>query len=311
LFQFLKLFPGGHEIWGAVVIPALLLLALFLMPFTARWKHGHKFNVAFLWFLLAGAGVLTFLAKAADAKNSDYQAAVKQAEWTATRVKVLARVQGIPAEGALALLQRDPLTQGPKLFARNCASCHRYNGQDGMGRNVNDPQSASDLAGFASREWIAGLLDPQRVSTTNYFGGTKFKDGKMAKFVKKEVAKFTPDEKAELQAAIAGLSAEAHLKSQKAADQRDAETITKGRGLLTGDLDCVRCHQFGNVSGEAAPDLTGYGSREWLVRFLGNPGHEELYGDDNDRMPAFGEKRILSAEEIGLIADWLRGEWAE
>ena len=28
-------------------------------------------------------------------------------------------------------------------------------------------------------------------------------------------------------------------------------------------------------------------------------------------MPAFGEKQILSPQAIGLIADWLRGEWYE
>jgi mono/diheme cytochrome c family protein len=44
---------------------------------------------------------------------------------------------------------------------------------------------------------------------------------------------------------------------------------------------------------------------------LNNPGHEDFYGKRNDRMPAFGEKKILSSEEIGLIADWLRGDWYE
>src|SRR5881396_3783145 len=33
LFQFLKLFPGGTEVWGAIVIPGLVMLVIFLMPF--------------------------------------------------------------------------------------------------------------------------------------------------------------------------------------------------------------------------------------------------------------------------------------
>jgi len=53
------------------------------------------------------------------------------------------------------------------------------------------------------------------------------------------------------------------------------------------------CHQFRVKDEEAtAPDLTGYASREWLVQFLTNPGHDRFYGSHNDRMPAFGEKQI-------------------
>ncbi len=311
LFQFLKLFPGGGEIWGAVIIPTMVMLVIFLMPFTVRLRRGHAFNVAFLCAILAAAGLLFVLAKSSDARDPDYQAAVKDADAKAARVKLLAESNGIPPEGALALLQGDPLTQGPKLFAQNCASCHRFNGTDGLGHPVKDAQSAADLAGFASREWIAGLLDPQRITTTNYFGGTKFKNGRMVKFVQKDVANFTAEEKAALQEVITALSAEAHLKSQRAADQRDTEAIKQGIDQLTGDLDCVKCHEFRDEPGETAPNLTGYGSREWLVQFLGNPGHDDLYGTNSDRMPAFGDKKILSANQIGVIADWLRGDWVQ
>ncbi|HXC99222.1 MAG TPA: cytochrome b N-terminal domain-containing protein [Verrucomicrobiae bacterium] len=311
MFQFLKLFPGGHEIWGAVVVPSLVALAIFLMPFTARLKRGHVFNVVFLCVLVLGAGALALVAKMSDAANPEYQAAVIQARAEAERVKTLAHLEGIPAGGALTLLQHDPLTQGPKLFARNCASCHRYNGTDGMGRPVKDTQSASDLAGFGSRAWLTGLLDPERISTTNYFGGTKLKDGKMVKFVQKEVAAYTPEQKEQLRQVIEGLSAEAHLKLQLADDGRDATRIKAGVGFLTDDLDCTKCHGFHEEAGTTAPDLTGYGSREWLVKFLNNPGHDDFYGDLNDRMPAFGAKGILSQEEIGMIADWLRHDWKE
>jgi hypothetical protein len=42
-----------------------------------------------------------------------------------------------------------------------------------------------------------------------------------------------------------------------------------------------------------------------------NPKHERFYGKRNDRMPAFGADMILDAHAIGLLADWLRGEWYE
>jgi mono/diheme cytochrome c family protein len=75
-------------------------------------------------------------------------------------------------------------------------------------------------------------------------------------------------------------------------------------------MRCTECHQFRKPDEDAtAPDLTGYGSRGWLVSFISNPAHTRFYGRRNDRMPAFGEGQRLSAKEIGLLTDWLRGEW--
>ena len=82
---------------------------------------------------------------------------------------------------------------------------------------------------------------------------------------------------------------------------------------------CVDCHKFRDAGDlGSAPDLTGWGSKEWLVRFLSNPAHDDFYMSNNDRMPAFGKKGpgptiqpLLSAEEIELLAKWLRGEKLE
>jgi ubiquinol-cytochrome c reductase cytochrome b subunit len=313
LFQFLKFFPAQTEIIGAIVIPSLVMLVIFLMPFIGKWKLGHRFNVGFLFAILIGAGFLTYMAMAEDKHNETYKLAVKQAERDAERVKELARSpMGIPPTGAVTLLRNDPLTQGPKLFAKNCASCHRYDGGDGMGNTPKGPQSASDLKGFGSREWVSGLLDPAKVDSTNYFGGTKARSGKMAKFVKKNVANYTPEEKEQLKKVIAAVSAEAGLKAQKEMDARDSAMIAEGRTLIKSAMACTDCHQFHSKDEDAtAPDLTGYASREWLVKFINNPAHANFYGDRNDRMPAFGEKQILNEQQIGMIADWLRGDWYE
>ena len=208
LFEFLKFFPGGTEIWGAIVIPGFILLIIFLMPIVGRWKLGHRFNVGLSCSLLAGIIFLTFLALTKDRRDPAYKTAVEEAQRSAERVKALARANGIPREGAVTLLRNDPLTQGPKLFAKNCASCHRYNGHDGTGNvpsttheakgnealadiaklyrmteaslirlnnlkagraiagqklRVYDLPSASDLKGFATRDWLSGLLDPSRI----------------------------------------------------------------------------------------------------------------------------------------------------
>src|SRR6185503_2033386 len=128
MFQFLKQFPGSAEIWGAIIVPTIVLLVFALMPFIARKKRGHQFNIAFFCAILAAAAGLTWWAKSSDAKNAGYQFAVKEAGANGARARALAHARGIPPTGALALLRSDPLTQGPKLFAANCASCHRFNG---------------------------------------------------------------------------------------------------------------------------------------------------------------------------------------
>ena len=315
LFQLLKYFPGGTEIWGAIVIPALLMGVLIAMPFVGKWKLGHRFNLGFLWAMLAGVGLLTYLARTEDAASPEFILAVHSAERDAARVIVLAQSpDGIPTAGAVTLLRNDALTQGPKLFAKNCASCHRYDGHDGLGSQPKDKISASDLKGFASREWIAGLLDPARVDSLHYFGGSKQKTGKMVKFVKEDIAEFDAAQKAQLQKLIIGLSAEAGLKAQSAADTRDAVVIAEGRKLVSSTaMNCTDCHKFHAAGTEdpSAPDLTGYGSREWLLAFISDPSHARFYGERNDRMPAYGPDKILTAAEIGLVTDWLRGEWYE
>ena len=113
-------------------------------------------------------------------------------------------------------------------------------------------------------------------------------------------------------ACSSSIKAEARLTSQREIDQRDQAIIQVGTGALIGDqMGCMDCHKFHDNGEESAPDLTAYGSREWLVAFISNPEHERFYGDRNDRMPAFGEEKSLTPQEIGLVADWLRNEWYE
>lgn len=311
LFQFLKYFPGKTEIFGAIVIPGIALGILFAMPFIGKWRLGHRFNLLFLCIILFGAGLLTFFARAQDKADQSYQVAVRDAEKSAERAKVLAS-QGIPREGALYLLQNDPFTQGPKLFARHCASCHRYGGHDGLGLTLPDAASAPDLKDFASRDWIKGLLDPAHIAGSNYFGGTKFKEGKMARFVQRKFAKLDAEGEQNIEAIAAALSAEAQLPAQVEADKNGAALIEQGRKLIASEeMRCTECHSFGKYDEEStAPDLTGYGSEQWMWDFIKNPAHPRFYGKRNDRMPAFGEDGRLDEKSLALVIHWLRGDWA-
>lgn len=335
LFQFLKLFVGWGatgELLGAIIVPSAVLLVMALMPILGRWRTGHAFNLAFLAILLASIGVLTFQAIYADRMaqfvarpgkdarehfikryeaSAAYLKAVDRAEAEARRAVELARgPEGIPPDGMLSVLRADPKTQGPRLFDRYCASCHTH----ADATEVPEKPSASNLTHFASREWIAGLLDPQRITGPDYFGGTSHKDGEMQGFVNETVSKA---DKKKVAMVVAALSAEAQLPAQRAIESKEAKVIEQGRAQIK-EIGCTDCHKF-HDDGDLgmAPDLTGYGSQEWLTGMIANPTHKRYFGDNNDRMPAFAEHEdkpetnIISPENLNLLVRWLRGDWQE
>jgi ubiquinol-cytochrome c reductase cytochrome b subunit len=156
---------------------------------------------------------------------------------------------------------------------------------------VASEPSAPNLFGFASPEWIRGILDPERIASVHYFGNTKFADGEMVatvceKFDSADSEEATESLREQLAQVARTLSGEARLPKQLEQDAGDVEIIRAGKELLAGDLACTDCHRF-HDDGElgSAPDLTGYGSKEWLTGMISNPQHERFYADD--RMPSF------------------------
>jgi ubiquinol-cytochrome c reductase cytochrome b subunit len=268
--------------------------------------------MAVLAVLATGMVTLTLWAWRDDAGDTHFQDAQRQAELEARRVVTLVQASGgIPPTGAASLLRQDPLIQGPKLFAQYCSGCHLYDGHDGQGNRVADEPSAPDLGGFASREWLTGLLDPEQVDGPHYFGGTRFVKGAMVRFVKRDVAEFDDEAKAQLNRVVIALSAEAALPAQQEIDVRDQQVIASGREAIADELmQCVDCHKFYEHDYEpSGPDLTGYGSREWLIAFVQDPAHKRFYGKRNDRMPRFGAEAWMTAAEIELVVDWIRGDY--
>ena len=306
LFQFLKYFPGHWEVLGAIVLPGIAMTLIFLMPIIGKSEKGHKFNLGLLFGILAFAGELTYVAVNQDRNNPTYIASKAQAAREASIIKEMAS-RGIPPEGALALLQ------GPKLFAQHCASCHTYGGENGLGNKVED-SSAPDLKGFASREYITDLLHPDRFNSTKFFGNTAHaKKSKMQEFLEEEFDGIDDDQalRKEVDQLIKAISAEAKLPSQVKLDAADKADIEAGRELFFEDgFSCVDCHGLGDWNSDdySAPDLTGYGSRKWLLDIMDDPAHERFYGSKNDRMPAFGKDEKLTRKQMEQIADWLRGE---
>lgn len=349
LFQFLRFEWVEHQglAFGAIYVPGALMAVLVAMPILGRWRAGHAFNVAFLMLMMLGIVGLTALALKNDAADPDFIAAVKQAHEDAVRVEELAaRPAGIPLEGAVSLLRADPKAQGPRLFARNCAPCHRYDGHDGTGREVvrmekaanGDKQrvkenaTATDLGNFGQPEWIKAVISDFK-GTFSALENVKDKDDKNAvaasskHFLEGDMASWSASHAQhwrvkENEQALSDLAAFFHSQSQrKGAPGLSDEAPKRGRQIFesgklpVGEFEskCTDCHSLQPVGEEkllgeigAGPSLTNYGGKNWLKEFLQNPAHEKFYGDNN-AMPAFGER--LTEKELDLLVRWMVGDF--
>ena len=341
LFRFLKI----EEVdklglaFGALYVPGAIMGVIALMPFIGHWKLGHRFNIAFTFALLAGATFLTAIALKEDAADKNYQAAVKAAEFEGHRAAELAKEFGIPPTGALSLLKEDARIQGPKLFARHCASCHRYNGHNGLEqvrmkeveenghkRKVEEPATAADLGQFGSREWIRNVLTnySSTFESLKHAGekGEKFLEGEMAGWVKDNAETLKKSENADsLTSLVEFLVAQGGRKEMQPFDPvlvEGGKEIFKTGKLPSGSFttNCSDCHalkpadgseSLGDGAGPGYPTLTGYASHQWLTDFVKNPAHDSFYGAERNLMPSFESK--LSDKELKQLIDWMVGEY--
>lgn len=314
LYQLLKYFPGESEIYGAVVIPGVAALIFVLLPYIGVLNRGHALAVGIVFGVLGGAALLAVVAIREDETNLAFQKGFADARIKAQRAIRLALDKGIPRAGAVELLRRDPMTQGPILFRDNCATCHRWNGHDGTGLAVMEFRkgklvplraAASDLAGFGTQRWIKEFL--KNPDSDKFFGRTGHKNGAMAKWAKRNLHLLSEEE---LDAVSAFLAAQ----SKRDPAPGDPELLMRGAevfslGSFDGAQPCADCHKLDHpdfgASGTMmpAPNLTAYGSKEWLHGIVTDPGQADFYGPRNDRMPKFSER--LTPAKLNLLIEWM------
>ena len=272
--------------------------------------------------------------------SEDYLLAKHMADLEGERAHELVQHYGIPRAGAsMTLMRNAPEIQGPRLFMRYCVSCHSYTDdasdlaipgprppRDGDGLLIENPQAygGPDLGRFATPAWIMGMLQPDTILSDKYFGRTVhgardaddfFKSGGMVEFVHDSLAELSDDETASLADIAAAISAQSGRPDVNVPANRVA------RGLeAASEFGCFDCHKLGDEGDlGVAPDLTGYGSANWLSEFIANPNADRFYfaeageASGNDRMPAFAqhaeaEKNLLSQHELDMLVRWLRGD---
>ena len=234
------------------------MLVMFLMPFIGRWNLGHRFNVVYIFSLLLGAGLLTYMAFNEDRSDPKYQQAVADAETKSKRIVELVRgPTQVGPFGARAMLQNDPKTHGPEVFARNCSACHRFDGHDGTGKVLAEEATASDLGNFGMREYIRGFIaDP---AGPKFFGATvrgAFNGEEIGeRFTEGEMVEWSVDNVPEMQKREIDGVVEFLLAQSKRTDipSPDPELVEIGQEFFVNGSEnaqaCSDCHAI-RVNGE-------------------------------------------------------------
>jgi ubiquinol-cytochrome c reductase cytochrome b subunit len=313
LFQLLKYFEGEKEIIGTVVIPNAILVLLVLLPllgYGRMRKFGHIIGVLVVAVLIGGAVTLTGLAMGQDRASTEaaetFRKQVAEADILAHRAIQIAG-HGIPAEGPVLLLRRDPLTKGKELFKQHCATCHTYGNEF-----ENQKPSASNLQNFGTQPWIRALLE--NPGSPDFFGHTTLR--RMNNWVDTTRSKARKDGKeAELEKEFDDIS---HwLANHPGRDPASENTLEFKRGFQLFQKRCLRCHSFNNEGGDSTPpgpDFTGYGDAGWVRLMLLLPSHHLRYGIRNC-MPAFRDLEGPMAEinqlEMKQLCDQFRKEAGE
>ena len=192
IFQLLKYFPGSLEFLGAVVLPAIVILALFALPWLDRSRRRHfsarPVVVAFTALFAAGAVVLTVLALVEQAPPSGAEAAGDAVALLYTEncsgchggalavsestdlVQVISAGghEGMPSWSAdLSADEIDALAgfilspRGHEIFGNTCAGCHEVTSL--VEASPSDLRSALDNGNDFSAH--ANLALPQSIAS--------------------------------------------------------------------------------------------------------------------------------------------------
>ncbi|MFO0728101.1 MAG: cytochrome b N-terminal domain-containing protein [Myxococcota bacterium] len=278
LFQALKYFHGPLEVVGKVGIPTGAMLFLAALPFLdkapSRALRDRKWVIGVVALALFLMGTLSAIAVDADRHDAAITVQRKLAPREAERAKKLA-LAGVPVEGASYMAAHDPLIRGERVFQKECASCHPFEGI--QPEKIKGP----DLTGFNSKAWIKqALRDPDSI---RLYGKTKVHGMKSFADKMKE---------AELNQMVDYVYS---LRRDDAKAPDDSEI-----SALWDEHECGQCHETGEKYGLDGPALFKYGTEEWVMDVVKDASADFLYDKDNS-MPVF-EHRLAPEDLKAVVA---------
>jgi len=308
LYELRKVFHGAGEFFGTTLGPMAAGAYLALLP----WIDGKARRA-----VVATPVVLIFVAAvglgmAAAHKDSRDPLYLKQRANADRRAAAAAKLamEGVPPQGALAMLHADPEVHGRELFEQHCATCHRM-------QDLGDPKkaTATDLTGWGQAKWIDAMI--HEPDADERFGRGPYK-GKMPSVDvrpadKASDANWKPMIKSDAdRRAVATFLASLGDEAGEPPTAIDEATRATGERIVNGA--CSTCHLYkgdGDLDGsEEAPELSGYGSIAWTRAQVANPGTDETYRKKaldpgmKKHMPRFDQD--LSPADMDVVARWTR-----
>lgn len=288
LNQLVSIVPPSLDWMATAVLPAAAIVFLLALPFLDRGAGTARALAPRLPALggLGAGGIVTIglilMGLQQEATDESLQRAHEDAAEDAARAIAIA-AQGLPPDGAAAMLARDPLTRGKRLFGAHCAACHQ------VGGSGTDEPNGPDLAGYLSAPWLRALIEHPR--DPRFFGTTEID----------EMDPYADEDPALLADTVAFLQG---LRAHPGVEPDDLPAALQQRRAAWDELGCESCHEITPDWEGAAPNLAGYGSDAWLRAFLREPDGDLFYGESNE-MPGFEEDE-LDDEEIDALIVWLR-----
>jgi ubiquinol-cytochrome c reductase cytochrome b subunit len=309
LFQLRKFFHGAMEFWGTSLVPGAAAGYLVLLPWIGRPPRSRTLALAPVVAIFGGAIALGVVAWRHGAHDAPYLKARAKADALAAAASRLA-MNGVPPEGALAMVHNDPFLRGQDLFERHCSSCHVLG-------DLGDPKkaTATKLDGWGTPGWIKAMIhDPD---APQFFGPGPFK-GQMPSVDQrpKDVPAgqpWTPMIKNEAEKdAVALFLASQGDEAGDPARSMDERTRALGEKIVSER--CSTCHLYkgdGDEEGSGkAPELAHFGSVAWTRAQVANPSSVETYREKalseelKKHMPRFDKE--LSPADVDVVARWTR-----
>lgn len=197
-------------------------------------------------------------------------------ELDARRARTLAKTNGVPIAGGLAVYTTTPFYRAREVWNAECASCH-----------LGDERKAPLFEpGFGGRAYLRGLIaDP---SAPQYFGLVKTIAGSEDAMPKPDLPPEDLDAVTELVYAETG------------ATDVDASKLERGKAVF--EEGCGDCHNLTGTDASSGPNLAGYGTRRYWEEMIRAPGAPNRFGKLDD-MPAFDD--TLAPGDVRAMADYL------